>query len=168
MNKELFESKMDALLVDMQTLVDALPPEASKGKLMTGIAAVEDAVAHLDFPADEHADLVKEFSGTDLERPYGLSNLGQLAWATIVTYLKKKELTYTGGCRAFFSSAEWASRGERYALRSELVVVYDGGDLSSVIPFEGHDTHKDLHNALDKLNVYIEDGTHWYAGVHQI
>lgn len=61
--------------------------------------------------------------------PTGLSAAGRKAAKTIIAMLRREERTDTGGCRAFYTPAAWAALGNKNGRGSELVVVYDGGDL---------------------------------------
>ncbi len=109
--------------------------------------------------------LAQKWAGTDLAMPEGLHQLGKIAWATLVTYLDKIGATYTGGCRAFYSPEEWCARGERYCRASLLVVVYEGGDLSDVVPF-GCKRGRPIVDLMYQHGLFIEDGTCWCAGVY--
>jgi hypothetical protein len=103
----------------------------------------------------------------DLARPAGLSAAGNAAHAAIVRILRKHGLTWTGGCKAFYSPAEWAARGEKYGLRSELVVVYDGGFVGEAIRIDGQ-VAPEVERALKKLGLYPEESTNWYGAIFPI
>lgn len=76
-----------------------------------------------------------------------------------------------GGCKAFYSPEEWEDRGESYGLRSQLVLVHDGGDLAPLCNPD-YECWKDLDafsNFLqEKFGVYVEPCTGWYAAVYPV
>ncbi len=104
----------------------------------------------------------------DLAKPDGLSPLGAQAWRLIVQNLVGMKLTFTGGCRAFYSPKAWRERREEYCLGAVLIVVFDGGDLGAVFAAErAHRAHFDaMDRALRAAGFHVEQGTHWYAGVY--
>ena len=100
--------------------------------------------------------------------PENLSPEGQTAAEVIAAYLTEYELTYFGGCRLFYSPEEWERRGEKYGLKSELIVCYDGGDAGEVLQFDGGALADGLVEALRKKNLYTEECTSWYSAVYKI
>lgn len=101
--------------------------------------------------------------------PEGLSADGQRAHEVIMGVLQRFDMTYTGGCTSFYSPAQWKERGEDYCCESLLIVVYDGGDLSSFFSYI-HGTTKlqeAMEIALGEAGFYIEPGTHWYSGIYK-
>jgi hypothetical protein len=96
------------------------------------------------------------------DKPGGLSELGEKAYSVISEYLVEKGRTYTGGCDPFYSPTEWRERGERFGTESELVVVYDGGDL------QGISWDEELVRRLKAVGLFFEDCTSWYAAVYRI
>jgi hypothetical protein len=77
---------------------------------------------------------------------------------------------YTGGCKPFYTSEEWLARDELYGTDSELVVVYDGGDL-----YEFFGTYamfpswyEKMSQALEKVGSYREACTGWYSAVYPV
>lgn len=107
----------------------------------------------------------------DIHKPKGLSKLGNKAWKTITDILKKDDMTYTGGCKSFYSPKEWKERGEQYGLTAELIVVYDGGslmhyfDLDTAMESE-YLFHTKMQEALEQIGVYAEPCTCWYAAIY--
>jgi len=99
-----------------------------------------------------------------LTQPQDLSPAGVLAY-TAITGLIAKHGLQTGGCKAFYSPREWFARGERYGTRSELVVVYDGGELGEVCRMDGA-FYSELVEALKGQHLYVEECTGWYAAVY--
>ena len=110
-------------------------------------------------PTTSHADYAK---------PKGLSADGNKAYAAIIAFLKKNDMTYTGGCKAFFSPQEWAERGEEYGLTSELIVVHDGGDLASIfnLDYGNYKLYDRMVKHLDKSDVWSEGCTCWYTAIY--
>jgi len=100
--------------------------------------------------------------------PKGLSKTGQKAYRAIMAKLKQANALDTGGCRTFYSPAEWQARGEDYGCNSELIVVYDGGDVR---PFFSYDEEcysliENMRQALEAKGVYSEQCTTWYSAVY--
>lgn len=108
----------------------------------------------------------------DLSCPEGLSDDGRKAHAKIVEVLTACELTYTGGCRAFYTPAEWRERGEKYGGESELIVVYDGGDLRHFFNLDtdmetGYVFITKMHEALEAIGFRSEECTGWYCAIYR-
>jgi len=105
----------------------------------------------------------------DLEMPSGLSPKGKAAYETIMKLLEAEDMTDTGGCKAFYSPAEWEERGERYGKGCALIVVYDGGDLC---PFfnSDYDYHfvktEKMLKALSSIGVFAEQMTCWSSAIY--
>lgn len=115
----------------------------------------------------------------DLARPEGLSEAGSEAYDAVVAVLRKHEATRTGGCKAFYSPAEWRARGESYGTEAELVVVYDGGDLMRFFSLDAcynelydfpaerrYATYEGMQAALEAVGLYFEECTGWYSAVY--
>ena len=103
----------------------------------------------------------------DLRCPRGLSANGRIARAVILQLLKDNGLNETGGCRAFYSPKEWTQRGEEYGKNSELIVVYDGGDVREL--FEPEFCYKlpdALYEALKSKRLWYEPCTCWYSAIY--
>ena len=130
----------------------------------------------------------------DLKIPEGLSPLGQRCAQALVTFLQNygacvwtapsdgtdacvscggpkqshdefDGLTYTGGCRAFYTPKEWRKRGERHGIDAELIIVHDGGDLYEVFT----DDHKLTARAIaviEEAGGHVESCTNWYTAVY--
>ena len=97
--------------------------------------------------------------------PENLSKLGKLAYKTITKCMKELDLTYTGGCKTFYSPKEWKEKGEEYGINSELIVVYDGGDVSEF--FDGAFYDK-MVKYLKNVGLYFERCTCWYSAIYKI
>lgn len=102
-------------------------------------------------------------------KPQGLSLVGESAYEMIMSVLIKFEQTNTGGCKTFYSPAEWKARGEQYGLESELIVVYDGGDVRPFFTIDaGVPSFYDaMEKALFACGLYAEPCTGWYAAVYR-
>lgn len=110
---------------------------------------------------------VRSFSGLDKPTKGVLSTKGVRAAATIAAFLETHKLDDTGGCTTFYTPEEWKARGEKYGESSHLIVVYDGGDLHSIIDEEfGGELLAKLTQALDDIGVYMEACTNWYSAVY--
>ena len=108
---------------------------------------------------------------TFLKMPGGLDEKGQLAYNTIMAFLRKTEHLNTGGCKAFYSPAAWRKRGEDYGRDSKLIVVYDGGDLGPVFSLDHAYPTYTLHTAmteeLAKIGLFAEECCGWYSAVYE-
>lgn len=122
--------------------------------------------------------------GHDLDMPPGLNDAGQRAHKIIVEYLKRHDLTHTGGCKAFYSPAEWKDREEKYGTDGHLIVVYDGGDMRPVFSMDAaydvdcavfaetrqtrkpYSLYEGMQAALRDAGLYFEECTGWYSSVH--
>jgi hypothetical protein len=104
----------------------------------------------------------------DLNMPEGLSKDGEVAYRIIMSFLNAKQMTYTGGCRAFYSPTEWETRGEQYGLKSVLIVVHDGGDLAPVfnLAYERGALHDELNKKLEESGLWCESCTSWYTAIY--
>lgn len=92
--------------------------------------------------------------------------------AKIIIQLAKElwgEAPDGGGCKAFYSPEEWKERGEDYGTNSELVVVYDGGDLYEIFnPDSGNYKWFDrLNERLEKHGYWVEACTCWYSAIYK-
>lgn len=105
----------------------------------------------------------------DLELPVDPDTADRAkAHAVILRVLTEHGLTYTGGCRTFYTPAEWAARGEAYGHKSLLIVVYDGGDARHCFdPYAGYEAHDAMTEALAAEGFYAEPCTHWYSAIYK-
>ena len=106
----------------------------------------------------------------DLKMPEGLSTLGQEAHAKIMEFLEARDMLYTCGGQAFYSPSEWKKRGEQYGLKSEMIIVHDGGDLAACcnLDYECYKLNEQFIEKLAEAGVYIEQCTSWYSAVYKI
>lgn len=104
----------------------------------------------------------------DLAIPPELSERGNEAARLILNFLLAERLTGTCGCRAFYSPKEWKQRGEEYGHNSLLILVYDGGDITTCIdPAKGqHDLVDRFMDNLDRNGFVIEPCTDWYSAIY--
>jgi hypothetical protein len=110
-------------------------------------------------------------AANDFDIPEGLSELGQRAARAIVAYARHifGPDSSGGGCRAFYTPQEWRDRGEQYGLGSELIVVYDGGDLYQLLNMDAGNwsIYDEMDTRLRKQGVYAEECTCWYGAIYQ-
>lgn len=96
--------------------------------------------------------------------PNGLSDNGRNAAQAIYDFCKSRGLLDTGGCKVFYSPAQWAERKELYGLTSELVVVHDGGDHRSALTLDYGILYFDrLFWHLDAIGLFHQQCTGWYS-----
>ena len=127
------------------------------------------------FPHKEHYSLPTQYRTAPLEpelaRPSGLSDLGVTAYNTIIKILRKHNLLSTGGCTAFYSPQQWKARGEAYGQNSELVVVYDGGDLKYAFSMDyaepGYKIYNEMQAALKRIGLRFEECRCWHAAIYK-
>jgi hypothetical protein len=120
----------------------------------------------------------------DLAMPEGLDDAGRRAYGIITAYLKQHGRIDTGGCKAFYSPAEWKAREEKYGTESHLVVVYDGGAMRPVFSMDAaydldcdryqqtgekrkpYALYEGMQDKLREAGLYFEESTGWYAAVY--
>jgi len=102
--------------------------------------------------------------------PEGLSAKGRKAAEVIVAHLKKRGLYHSGGCKVFYTPAEWEARGEKYGHKSLLVICHDGGCHSYAFnpDYEQYDEYNARNDALSKVGCYVENCTSWYSAVYPL
>ena len=109
---------------------------------------------------------------TDFEIPKGLSPLAQSAAEAIVHTARAfvGETASGGGCKAFYSPAEWRARGEEYGRNSELIVCHDGSDLARFFNYDYNDARavEAMQKALKPLGLYSEGCTCWYSAIYKV
>jgi hypothetical protein len=111
----------------------------------------------------------KSISTGYLAKPEGLSEMGEQAYDTIIAFLAEKMWGDTGGCKAFYSPQEWRDRGESYGTDSELVVVYDGGDLWYIFNMDAmlYEIHEAMMEKFHPLDMFCEACTGWYSAIYE-
>lgn len=104
----------------------------------------------------------------DLAIPPKLSAGGKEAARLILDFLLAEGLTGTCGCRAFYSPQEWKQRGEEYGHNALLILVYDGGDITTCMdPAKGqHDLVDRFSDNLEQNGFVLEPCTHWYSAIY--
>ena len=123
---------------------------------------------------------------SDLDMPQGLGDVGRRAHEIIVAYLREHGFTDNGGCKAFYSPAQWAEREEQYGTKSHLVVVYDGGAARPVFSMDAaydldcavyqetgkarkpYGLYEGMQAKLREAGLYFEECTRWYCAVYSI
>ena len=109
-------------------------------------------------------------NNSDLAEPANLSPEGKKAYKAIMAFLNDRAMTFTGGCKAFYSPQEWQERGEQYGEGSELIVVHDGGDLSYLFNLD-HGYYilaESMNNAIEKTGCYPEGMTCWATAIYKL
>jgi len=108
-----------------------------------------------------------------LRCPEKLSEDGKLVHKTIMDVIRKHRcIDDPGGCKTFYSPTDWKARGEDYGHESELIVVYDGGDIGAY--FDGSrcgelaDLVDEMTAALEAVGYYYEPATCWYGCVYPL
>lgn len=111
----------------------------------------------------------------DLAMPEGLDPHGRHAYEIVIAFLKEKGLTYTGGCRAFYSPEEWRARGEEYGLTAALIVCHDGGSVGRAFSYdavyvrgaaEEYADVEEMNGRLVSLGFHAEQCTTWYSAIY--
>ena len=104
----------------------------------------------------------------DLEIPADLSAEGRAAAEVILKFLQAQEIADTGGCKMFYSPAEWKARGEHYGLEAELIVCHDGGDHARAFSYDREDYKmvEALDAVLNKMGMRAGQCTGWYTAVY--
>lgn len=111
-------------------------------------------------------------ASNDFEIPKGLSKVGRKAAHAIRRKVRAAfgKDSDGGGCRAFYTPKEWVEeKGNDYGVGSELIVVYDGGDLHPFFEFEGGNSSliDSMTAELEKVGVWSENCTSWYSAVYK-
>lgn len=110
--------------------------------------------------------------------PPNLGELGKKAREIILAVAGKYELTNSGGCKTFYSPAEWEERGEEYGQGSELIVVYDGGDFRNFFSMDAcyaiarpgincYAFYEEMQAALNAVGLHFEECTGWFAAIYK-
>jgi len=106
---------------------------------------------------------------TDFDTSHLTGEARRIADAIVafITEDQQGEAPSGGGCTAFYSPEAWKERGEEYGLESTLILVHDGGDLTTYVNYD-YGAFKSIGRfdaMLDKLGYYAEPCTGWYAAV---
>ena len=105
-----------------------------------------------------------------IQIPEGLCDCGRAAAKTIINLLRQEDSIWTGGCRTFYTPAEWRARGESYGGDSLLVVVYDGGEVGPYFSMDQSYPHYQQHTrmaeTLEGAGYYSEECCTWYSAVY--
>jgi hypothetical protein len=105
----------------------------------------------------------------DLHKPMDLTVDGREAYKAIIAFLEKRDIMFTGGCKAFYSPAAWKMRGEIYGEGSVLIVVHDGGDLSYIFNADHgfYDLNEAMYKQLEEAGFYAEAMNCWSTAIYK-
>ena len=102
-----------------------------------------------------------------------LSRAAKKAIKIIQSFMMRHDFQ-TGGCKTFYSPSSWKERDEKYGRDSELLVVYDGGDLYYVMnphyadfPSLFYKYEAELMRELEEEGLSLEPCTHWYCAIYR-
>lgn len=111
----------------------------------------------------------KEPDGNDVFHLKGEARLVAEHVLKAMTLLNDGAQPYTGGCRTFYSPAEWRQRGEEYGLKSALIICHDGGDVATFFnPNYGcYKRMEALQEALSHAGYWAEQCTNWYTAIYR-
>ncbi len=75
-----------------------------------------------------------------------------------------------GGCRAFYTPAEWTTRKEEYGTDGVLIICHDGGALSRFCAYDHEDYNavEKCRVALEAIGYWIEQCTGWYSAIYKL
>lgn len=101
--------------------------------------------------------------------PTNLSDTGISAYSAVMKILNKYKVE-TGGCKTFYSPAEWKDRVENYGNNSHLIIVYDGGDVKHFfnMDYQCYELYDEMQKSLQKIGLYFEECTNWYSAIYCI
>jgi hypothetical protein len=106
----------------------------------------------------------------DIRIPDGLSpEAVKAARAILGEIANEGGEVYTGGCRLFYSPAEWAEKGEKYGLDAEFIVVHDGGSAAPRFNWNygNSDAIESMRIALERVGHWAEACTCWYSAIYK-
>ena len=122
----------------------------------------------------------------DLDMPKDLGEPGRRAYEIIVAYLKEHDFSDNGGCKAFYSPAEWSAREESYGTTSHLVVTYDVGAIRPVFSMDAaydldcavyqktgkkrkpYSLYEGVQDKLREAGLYFEECTGCYSAIYSV
>lgn len=106
----------------------------------------------------------------DLEIPAGLSARGAEAARLIRRYLLTNELTYTGGCQAFYTPREWRERGEPYSQGAVLIVVHEGSEVAYLFDYDkvngNYSAMEQMAEILGRAGFLAESMNGWSTAIY--
>jgi len=121
----------------------------------------------LSNPRTENRNMVKNNSNKDLNAPIPPETFE--AWEIITDFLYEKDMTYTGGCKAFYTGRE-AEEFHGFELSgAALVVHYDGGDLGYCFnrDWDVPTLVDELESRLEKAGFYVEPINNWSSAIYK-
>ena len=109
-----------------------------------------------------------------LQAPEGKVSKGaKKAIEIIQNFMARHEFT-TGGCTTFYTPSDWEGRGEQYGHDSQLIVVYDWGDLYYVMnphysdfPSLFYKYQAELMREFEEASLVLQECHSWHAAVYR-
>lgn len=111
----------------------------------------------------------KTLQNKDLAAPEGITKSGLLAWKTIMNFLNKHDMGYTGGCKAFYTGLE-AQKYHEYKFQDAVLVLhYDGGDLRYCFnrDWETASLCDEMQECLSNEGFYSEQLNGWSCAIYR-
>jgi len=113
--------------------------------------------------------MFNNYSPEDTQMPEHLSDVGKLAYKTIMEVMEEKIID-TGGCTTFYSPEQWRERKEDYGTHSELIICHDGGSVGDYFSYDNYNYEliNKMSEALEAVGLYTEQCTSWYSALYKI
>ena len=118
-----------------------------------------------------HAEKIKDHLD-DLKIPAGVRGPAREFAKKLLNYAAALEFNYTGGCKLFYSGAEWRERGEAWGNNAVMVICHDGGDFWEILNYDSNFNARKYTgvNAVSKIadecGVWTEALTGWATAVY--
>lgn len=105
-----------------------------------------------------------------LDIPENLSVQGKAAVEVIIKRVRADQANPIGLEQAFCSAQDWADRGEKYGLKSELIIIHDGGDLGPYFSYdrENYNAIEKMDKDLHEIGMYAQQCTRWYTAIYKL
>lgn len=111
----------------------------------------------------------KEPDGNDVFHLKGEARLVAEHVLKAMTLLNDGAQPYTGGCRTFYSPAEWRQCGGGYGLKLALIICHDGGDVATFFNpnYECYKRMEAIQEALSHVGYRAEQCANWYTAIYR-
>lgn len=173
----------------MQKFFKTRPCPAAKEAIDSAVQSLRATVSRVDF---DDVDLGRDFDklvrwadalaekagaacrhpgdiGGDWAIPESLDLEGRALAEAVARFCQVNDMTFTGGCKVFYSPQEWRDRGEDYGTESVLVICHDGGDHGRICCWERED-----YKMIEKFQEFMKDHgyfceqcTCWYSAIYR-